>query len=196
MWMCALHCEAKPLIDRFGLRKVPRGQGFDSYQNGRHCCVVSGIGAINMAAATAWAATSYNESSLKIWINLGIAGHQTQPLGELLQVSEFSSLDQPRVFKTPAINGLAIEPSALCSYPGEQQHYPDHCLVDMEGYAFVATASRFSDLKWCHSLKVISDNQQTPPTRDKNAISQLIENKLPIIEQFADQVQQQMEAPS
>ena len=54
IWNCALHCEAKPIIDYYRLKKDPAENAFDVYQDERIACVVSGIGGINMAAATAW----------------------------------------------------------------------------------------------------------------------------------------------
>jgi len=134
--MVALHCEAKPIIDAYKLKKN-HSKPFDHYQ----CSgvnefqielVVSGIGALAMAAAVGWVGAI--ESNVKrVWVNVGTAGHATRSLGEVV-----------------LIHGAVSAPS---------NDYPGGAAVDMEAYAFFNAALRFSDSELVQSLKVISDNR-------------------------------------
>ena len=53
IWVCALHCEAKPVIDYYRLSKSHDDNAFDLYQSDRMICVISGSGKLASAAATA-----------------------------------------------------------------------------------------------------------------------------------------------
>ena len=188
IWSCALHCEAKPVIDYYRLKKAPAERAFDVYQNQHIACVVSGIGGINMAAATAWSAAHFNDSSPACWINLGIAGHKSLAVGELVVAGQITQANNPHaIYPVPLLKHRhPLKP--VISHPHEQSQYVDEALCDMEAYAFIHTASRFSPLELCQSLKIISDNAQTGPDRNKARISQLIHARIEDIAEFADQL--------
>ncbi len=188
IWCCALHCEAKPLIDRYRLQKHHGQTAFDVYQQQDIAVVVSGIGALNMAAATAWAAAYLDSSPSNGWINLGVAGHRSLAVGELRVASKVSAAgDKHFIYPVPlARQQLPLAP--LVSHPQPQTSYPDDALCDMEAYAFIHTASRFAPLELCQSLKIISDNAQHKPHRDKAVISQLIHDRIDDIVDFAGQL--------
>ncbi|MDJ0834711.1 MAG: hypothetical protein QNJ69_14390 [Gammaproteobacteria bacterium] len=184
---CALHCEAKPLIDHYRLQKLHAEHPFDVYRQQNIAVVVSGIGALNMAAATAWAAAFF-EPARACWINLGVAGHQSLAVGELVVASQISQAgDNHSIYPVPLPKlRLALKP--VISHAQPQSSYHDDALCDMEAYAFIHSASRFAPLELCHSLKIISDNAQHKPHRDKAAISQLIHARIDAIAGFAAQL--------
>ena len=188
IWSCALHCEAKPVIDYYRLQKDHAESAFDVYQNQHIACVVSGLGGINMAAATAWAAAHFNGSSPACWINLGIAGHKSLAIGELVVAGQITQADNPHsIYPVPLLKHRhPLKP--VISHLHEQSHYADEALSDMEAYAFIHTASRFAPLELCQSLKIISDNAQSGPDRNKARISQLIHARIDEIAKFADQL--------
>ena len=88
IWVIALHCEAKPIIDFYRLKKTTAHKGFDLYQNQHMQCVISGIGKINAAAATAWVAALNQDQPSLAWINSGTAGGAEHALGSIFWVSK------------------------------------------------------------------------------------------------------------
>ena len=74
IWVCALHCEAKPVIDFYRLKKSHDDTAYDLYRGQDMACIVSGPGKLASAAATAWIAGRQQQTASLTWINLGCAG--------------------------------------------------------------------------------------------------------------------------
>lgn len=190
IWMCALHCEAKPLIDFYRLKKSPLKGQYDLYHNKDIRCIVSGIGALKMAAATVWAAEHGQQQDKPCWINLGIAGHRNMAIGSAVLASRISSHKGSVIYRPHAVIGHDFPLSAVISVESEQPDYPDSAVCDMEAYAFMQTANRYSPLTNCHCIKVISDNSNSPAHRNKANISNLIAANIKSISHFACQAHQ------
>ena len=81
IWVCALHCEAKPVIDFYRLKKSHDDTAFDLYRGDDMVCIISGTGKVASSAACAWLAARYADAASLAWINLGIAGaaHDPEP---------------------------------------------------------------------------------------------------------------------
>lgn len=187
IWMCALHCEAKPIIDFYRLKKAS-SSAFDCYLGENQICVVSGIGLVSMSAATAWASNLLKQEQTASWINLGIAGHAQLDIGRYVLASQVTLQDSQRaIYPVPLIrHEFELLPVSTLLQPSTE--YREDCLFDMEAYGFAQTASRFSPLELCQCLKVISDNQQTSLNRDKQYISDLIAPNIPAITEYAEQL--------
>ncbi len=186
IWMCALRCEAKPVIDFYRLKKSRQNRNHVLYQGNHSACIVSGIGNENMSDAIAWGATLFSQPTGLFWFNLGIAGHMKWPPGTPVLVTEATWEQTDRIVATPP-NNQPFPGAAVISLPGERTEYDRHALFDMEAHAFFRAASRFSPLANCQSLKVISDNEQVLPNRNKSRISRLISTNMPAITRFAEQ---------
>ena len=68
----ALRAEARPLIEHFRLRGEPERSPFALYQGDAMRLVISGVGRVAAAGATAHLATRYPESRAA-WLNFGMA---------------------------------------------------------------------------------------------------------------------------
>ena len=53
IWVSALHCEAKPVIDFYRLKKSHEDNAFDLYRGDGMACIISGTGKIASSAACA-----------------------------------------------------------------------------------------------------------------------------------------------
>jgi adenosylhomocysteine nucleosidase len=184
IWMCALHCEAKPVIDFYRLRKIADISAFDLYQLDEVACVVSGIGDLNMAAACAWAASRF-ENNKPCWINLGIAGHKSLALGTTLVANQVYRQHHARAIYPVQIVKHELATACVISQTAEQTDYHPDAVYDMEAYAFLHSCSHFTPLELCTCIKVISDNTENPPLRDKARISQLIADNIQPIANYA-----------
>jgi adenosylhomocysteine nucleosidase len=189
IWLCALHCEAKPVIDFYRLKKHADTHAFDLYQSENMACVVSGIGDLNMAAACAWAAARF-EKHKPCWINLGVAGHQSLPLSTVVLANQVYRQGQPQAIYPVPLIPHPWQSLSLISQAQEQTEYHPSAAFDMEGYAFLHSCSRFTPLELCSCIKLISDNAEHPPQRDKARISQWIADQMQHIADFATRLQQ------
>ena len=80
--IAALPAEVKPLISRFNLQRVQPDRVFPVYRNRHISLVVSGVGKVNAAAASAFLYALNGFPNSAVWINLGIAGHKDLALGD------------------------------------------------------------------------------------------------------------------
>ena len=79
-----------------------------------------------------------------------------------------------------------FDTATLITQSAERSDYREGALYDMEAWGFINSVTRFSSLELCHCLKIISDNADTPLTRDKARISALIAAQVESISTFAD----------
>lgn len=185
IWVCALHCEAKPIIDYYRLNKAHDDNAFDHYQSDRMICIVSGSGKIASAAATAWAAAKYHEYPSIAWINLGIAGAAQHAVGSIFLVNKVIDSDTDRVYYPAAISrsGLASASCISLNQPGYD--YDQTHLFDMEASGFFYSALRFSSAELIRCIKVISDNRCQQSGRNRQKVSDLIQHHFELIDQQA-----------
>jgi nucleoside phosphorylase len=174
IWICALHCEAKPVIDFFRLKKSHDDRAFDLYRGDDMVCVISGIGKIASAAATAWTAAMFAREPASAWINLGVAGAAQHEIGKLFLLDKIIDDDSGQSWYPVPVTASTL-PGSTCltlNRPGE--NYREDMLFDMEASGFMQTALRFSSAELIQVLKVVSDNRLEQTGRDRQRISELI----------------------
>lgn len=189
IWVAALHCEAKPVIDYYRLKKSSRHNGFDLYQNEDMLCVISGMGKISAAAATAWAAVVKDRGDSICWINLGTAGAADKAIGDIFRLGKITDSQSNRnYYPVPAFTSR-IPQIACISLDQPSDDYHADAIFDMEASAFFATATRFSSAELVHGLKVISDNRHQQTGFDKKMTSELVHRQIEQIDHFAEDLQ-------
>ena len=186
--ICALKCEARPLIECFNLVHHGREDIFNCYHNEDRemSLTITGVGKINAAAGTMHAQSRFGIRETDAWLNVGIAGHGTMPLGTPLlanRINDIASGDiwYPQfVFRSPFRScGLKTVASPSCHY--------DEDMVDMEAAGFYASVVRSGTSELIHSLKIISDNELSHRHNiSKKFITELLADKINIIELLAD----------
>ena len=186
VWVAALHCEAKPIIDYYRLRKSASHHAFDVYQGDNMLCIISGIGKNAAASAVAWIAGLYRSEASIAWINIGTAGSASHEIGTPLWVCKISEPASKRHFyPIPLINsGLQIAQCQTLEQPSIDYH-PDQ-IYDMEASALFEAATRFSSAELVHCLKIISDNPTQQTGRNKARISEIIHQHIAQFAGFAE----------
>ena len=185
VWVAALHCEAKPIIDHYRLKKSLSHQAFDVYSKENMLCIISGIGKTAAAAATAWIAGLNSDKGAIAWINIGTAGSATHILGTALSIHKISDDISTRYFHPVALFDSGLEPAHCRTLSKPSTDYHAQLIYDMEASAFFETASRFSKAELVHCLKIISDNPSQQIGRDKARISELIKTHIAQLAGFA-----------
>ena len=161
-FVVALDAEAKPLIRHFGLTRLTGDHGFPAYHGDNIFLVVSGIGRINAAAATAHLHGIAGFPENAIWINLGIAGHAELAIGDAALAHKITDVSGGRSWYPPMIVHPPWQTLALRTVEQADDSYAHEDLVDMEASGFIETAIRFSTGELVHCLKIISDNRDNP----------------------------------
>jgi adenosylhomocysteine nucleosidase len=163
--------EAKPIIQQLGLKSV-NGGAFRRYQAQDVNLVVSGIGRVNAAAATAYLSAVTTDDSMydPIWINAGIAGHKTFELGVSVIIRKITDPVAKRSYY-PLPIASSLPSSDLVTVDIPEEEYSQNAAFDMEGSAFWSIATKFSPIEFVQLLKIVSDNPE-------NAINTLSKDKI------------------
>jgi len=176
--LCALDCEAKPLVHYFKLKIDTDCRYFRLYFGKDIRLIVSGVGRVNAAAATSFLMTTAPKDQTLAWLNVGIGGHKQRSVGEGFLGNTITDCVTgmryyPGITRAPPLPTLPIE-----TLEPSSQKYPDEAIVDMEASAFFATASRRSPSDVIQVYKCISDNEKTPACNlNKGFVSDLIGSK-------------------
>ena len=199
IWVCALHCEAKPVIDFYRLKKHRDQTAFDLYSKDEMACVVSGMGRVNSAAATAWVGGLYSLNSVLAWINLGVAGSKTVEVGSAFVINKIVDEISGKAAYPIPLKQKDFTSTSCLTLTKSSTDYPAQGLIDMEASAFFNTATRFSSAELVQSIKVVSDNVNHEPDHNKQRLSTMIQNHQQTISSFANKlelVRQQQQAVS
>lgn len=160
---CALACEARPIIQAWKLKKHPQQHPFSIYINDERVVVVSGVGKTAMASSIGYALAFFTPPPSPVLLNVGIAGHLNHPLGSIHLVDKIMDADSGKRFY-PQLPFTSPCPShALATHSTPQTSYIQEFIYDMEAAAFVEAATKFSSSELIQCLKIISDNQLSPP---------------------------------
>ena len=180
-FVCALLPEAKALIQELGLSKQKIESPFALFKNESHQLVVSGIGKQNVP--------------LPLASFMALPPVRTQP-GSTLALPDMvmhswarpftllnpSSIRHKNLIIPPSIFSSELAKSVLLTCDQPSTEYQPDTAYDMEGSAFFATASRFCTRELVQSVKIISDNPQSPVSGfDKSTVSSLITPAIPLL---------------
>ena len=179
----ALPCEAKAFIEHYKLKKDLEVHAFAVYVNNDICLAVTGLGKSAIAAAVAYTQARYTSTEHPVLVNIGIAGHQHYPLGELFLIDKISDVDSQKSYYPALITKAPCRRASLQTVSKLQLQYHASELCDMEASAFYETAVRFTSSELIVCLKVISDNQDSSVEAiNAKQVSALIAAHLLIIE--------------
>lgn len=186
----ALPAEAKPVIRHFGLQRWQPDGDFPVYRNGPLCLVLSGVGKAASAAAVAFLNARRSEAGRSIWLNLGIAGHGRQAVGEALLASRITDGETHQSWGVCITFEPPCDTTCLLSLDRPHDHYPSNCATDMESTGFVSAALRHSPPQLVHCLKIVSDNPASPAQNiNARLVSDLIANRLTIVSLLIERLQ-------
>lgn len=158
----ALDCEARPLVERFKLKRTYQGAGFVMYGNDRDITLlVSGMGKNAVSAACGYLAGMQSAGGNKspAWLNIGIAGHQNVPLGEGLIIHKITEQLSGNTYYPSMMLELDCLSCELISVDVPETKYAADAAYDMEGSSYFATASRFATSELVQLFKIVSDNR-------------------------------------
>jgi len=185
IWVCALHCEAKPVIDFYRLKKSHDHRAFDVYHGDDMACVVSGIGKLASAAASAWIAASFPSETSLAWINLGVAGAAEHAIGDLFALNKVVDADSGQSYYPAPVAASSLVGSPCLTLGQPSDNYREDTLFDMEASGFIHATLRFSSAELTQSLKIISDNRQQQTGMNRQRVSELIHQHIDSIDRQA-----------
>ena len=158
-FLVALQPEARPLIEKFKLKKRNGSNPFPVFENESHCLAISGIGRIQSAAATGYLLGRL-DGRPQAMINLGIAGHGLL-MWVLIPLLVFHSQEKGTYYP-PAVLESKISKSGLQTMDAPEKDYLEPIGYDMEAHAFCSIAYQSITRELVQVIKVVSDNPSAP----------------------------------
>ncbi|MFT4565004.1 MAG: adenosylhomocysteine nucleosidase [Gammaproteobacteria bacterium] len=179
----ALPSEARPIIEHLSLRHERTVGGIKLYQFENVFLVVSGIGKTASAMAVGFLAAMADPEDQHIWLNVGIAGHASLPIGTSIIAHTVTDHTTGRSLYPSIVFNLPCEGHPVRCFDEPSTDYPFAAICDMESAAFFAAASRFADIEFIQILKIVSDNSEGDMRAlDRDTIVSLVKGRLEILD--------------
>ena len=188
-FVCALAPEAAPIISRFSMVAVGEARPFRVYRDPDHVrwLVLSGVGKSSAAAAVAHLAAISGVGPAHTWINVGICGHQTGPVGRVLRANKITDEGSGRCWYPSLIHRIGCSSDGLRTVDKPDQEYRETGMVDMEASGFYATALRYTTQELVQVLKVVTDCPERPVRRfHASEVSAQIASAMDVISELTD----------
>ena len=186
--VCALKPEARPLLDRFGLRPLPGAPRICHNAGARISLTLSGIGKSAAAGAVARTHKYFDADRSHAWLNLGIAGHAGLPLGQAVMVKKVTDAASGQTWFPSRVFPVTVPARDLLTLDEPGSDYREQ-LFDMECAGFFRAVSGVATLELAQALKIVSDNADEPVDNVNPAlVSRLVRQNLPVIEEIAEQL--------
>lgn len=158
----ALPSEAKPLVAHYRLKMRPGNEPFPLFEGNERRLIVSGVGKVASAAATAYLHARTGQQENVVWFNVGIGGHREHPLGYAILAHKITDHATGQSWYPPLIGEIPCKTGSVLTVDRSEKKYGGLWVYDMEASAFIATASRFSTIELVRCYKIISDNSTSP----------------------------------
>ena len=160
--VAALSCEIKPIVDSLRLQKVC-DKPFTVFRGELNSqlieVLVSGIGALSMAAAVGWMG-GQRPQLRRVWLNCGSAGHGSASPGSAYRVHASACILTERKHYPSMVAKANLATDQVLSVDAPSGDYPESGGIDMEAFAFFTAAYKFSSNELVESVKVVSDNPE------------------------------------
>ncbi len=156
----ALQQEAQQWINICDARLVFQKKSLRLYKGKEFYCLVSGLGALNMAGAIGWLNAYLPEEKI-LW-NIGCAAGSEEQLYTWYRINQLCSEDEKEAFYPEIISIDGVKQAGLKSFHKfvDKNTISENSpfLIDMEGLAFALQASLFCDSGKIQLLKWVSDS--------------------------------------
>ncbi len=192
-FVVALEAEARPIVERFRLARDADDRSFKVFRGEQRVLIVSGVGKVAAAAATAHLSATCGGERDAVWLNVGVAGHGTRAVGEAVLAHKILDRASGRAWYPPQLfTGRAFPaPFAtdqVTTVDRPELEYTEPGAFDMEASGFYATACRFASAELVHCLKVVSDGPAAPVEKvTAEGVRGLIERVLPVVEALVEE---------
>lgn len=159
----ALLIEAKPIIEKYKLVKIS-DKPFKVFQKDDMILIISGIGKINSASATAHILSKNKHEKDSMIVNFGIcAAKKTHKIGDMIFIKAVIDKGSGKKYTLDKKDGCNI----TCFDSAQPEKTPKTELADMESSGFFLAARKFLPNSNISIIKIVSDHfcDQIPTER-------------------------------
>ncbi len=189
----ALYCEAKALIERFGMKKDTSNTRFQVFTDTEKdmVLVITGVGSIAAAAAVSGVCARYEntQGALDFLVNIGACSGQ-QAEGTIYICNKITELATGRTFYPDMLYRHPFRETQITTVmkvikSGELPCQGKDALFDMEAAAVYQAGAYFFGPHQMSFIKVVSDNADASSVTEKR-LEALIEKNIDMITEYTD----------
>lgn len=188
-FVVAMPGEARPLQDWYRLKAVRGSHPYSIFRNEHISLIVSGMGKLNAAAATGYLQALLGTAEKGIWVNVGVAGHHSLPLGTPFLAHKVIDDASGLTRYPPLVTEFPCTSETLYTLDKPDLEYLREAAVDMEASGFLAAAARGTTRELVHCFKVVSDNREnTAQAFNPKLASAMLQAQLPVLDDMLHQL--------
>ncbi|MBI2192181.1 MAG: hypothetical protein HYU36_09365 [Planctomycetes bacterium] len=165
-----------------------------AYEGEGMALIVSGIGKVAAAAATAFLHAITGKGGDRGWINAGLAGHASHPAGYGVLAHKITDHSTGESWYPQRRLDLPCDTGEVLTVGRPEKDFQGSWVYEMEASGFYATACRFSTSELVHCYKVISDNPDVPAAQlTPSGVEKLMQEHLGVLDALVNGVASQVQ---
>lgn len=197
--VAALDCEARPIIERLGLSKVPGRTTRPLYLGDGVALTVSGVGRdaaqmavkyLTLSETVHYAVPRRKGTAVPrdvAWLNVGIGGHRDLPLGQGILAHRVEDAGWSRAWYPRFVFDAPCPTATVRTIDHVERSYHDPVVYEMEAAGFASQASKISSAELIHVYKIISDGLARPASGvSKDFVEGLVADRIDEIVAIAE----------
>ena len=185
-FVSALSNEAAPLIKYYDLKLINH-YPFKVFKNKNFWLIISGVGINLVKQACIHLSKLTNCHQYIVWLNIGTAGHFSYNIGDIFLAHKVIDEKSSKTYYPPQILNVKLPSTVIKTIINPLSKYEEDKIFDMEASGFFEICSKLSILEFVQSVKIISDNKDSPNFNNKK-IESLIANSLNIVNELVDEL--------
>lgn len=184
-FITALPSEARPVRHHFRLERDHRFNDHPVYRRPPFSLVISGTGRRAAFDAVSWSERAGLASENDTWINLGIGGHKTHPLGQVVLADEVVEPSSGKRWSCDAPYSDLWKPGRVMTLDAPAFEYREDALYDMEAAGFIEAVERIAPLRRSFCFKIVSDSADHDASEiNGRLVSHLIGASIPALDRL------------
>ncbi len=188
----ALHCEAKPLIEYWGLNRNSAETHWTIFENSQLKLIISGVGKVLSAMAVESLINSQSKAiqEVSIIINFGTCGAiDTSQFnhGDIIMINKVADHGSRRCYYPDMTLSHQFKETGIETFdkPVDDSSLPEESCVDMESSGFFQAAIKYFPVERIICLKIVSDFLDITNIKPET-IQDLITHNIPEIVLFIE----------
>jgi hypothetical protein len=149
--------------------------------------VQSGVGKAAAAAATAYLDARTGEVPHAVWLNFGIAGHRSRPIGDIVLAHTVTDAASGQRWYPTRMGAPMRDAAEIRTVDAPETEPGTEALYDMEASGFYPVALRFSTSELVQSVKIVSDHGVFSPSAAR--VRELVESRVDRVADIAEHLE-------
>ena len=185
--IAALPAEARPLRRHFQLERDQRLGERPVYRGRSLSLVISGPGRRAVRETVAWLIATGLAETGDTWINLGIGGHATHPLGRVVVADQVEDASTGRRWHCDPPLSDAWTTGRVTTLDAPGFDYRPDAVYDMEAAGFLEALEHLAPPRRVYCFKVISDNAAHGASAiNGRLVAKLLGESIPALERLLE----------